>query len=476
MPVLSRRTRLVGPPRDASPPTGKAAVPTFDPERFLFSLAGALRAGPWAAADFRAALARAAADRPVRVPGLFPRLLRRFPTTPGYGELLLFLVTDAGLARAVDRLCATGPPTGPTRPVMGPPPPRLGPLRLPPLPTEAALADWLGVGPDRLRWFADPAGRNRRHPPGPLRTYRHRWVPKPGGRARLLEIPCPGLKLIQRKVLADILNAVPAHPAAHGFRPCRSAVTNAAEHCGRAVVVRLDLADFFPSVPAARVSRVFRTLGYPAPVARLLAGLCTTRLPADVWDARPDPARDGSDHAARVRFVGRHLPQGAPTSPALANLAAHRLDRRLAGLAAAAGATYTRYADDLTFSGDAGLRRRAARLARLVAVVAHEEGFAVNLAKTRVMTRGGRQTVTGVVVNARPNVPRAAFDRLKATLTNCVRHGPSGQNRGGHPDFRAHLAGRVAHLAAIHPARGRRLWALFDRIAWPTGSESAPPL
>ncbi|MBA4062406.1 MAG: RNA-directed DNA polymerase [Isosphaera sp.] len=442
-------------------------MPTFDAERFLFSLAGGLRAGAWADADLRAALRGAASDRPVRAPGLVPRLLRRFHGTPGYGELLLFLVNDPGLARAVDRLTWSRPQPGPAKPAMGQPPPRLGTLAIPALATEAALGTWLGVGPDRLRWLADLTGRNRRHPPGPLRTYRHRWVPKADGRARLLEIPRPGLKLVQRKILADLLDAVPAHPAAHGFRPGRSAVTNAAEHCGRAVVVRLDLADFFPSVPAARVSRIFRTLGYPDPVARLLTGLCTTRVPADVWDTRPNPGP--ADHPARVRFAGRHLPQGAPTSPALANLAAHRLDRRLARLATAVGATYTRYADDLAFSGGNAVRRGAARLARLVAVVAREEGFAVNPGKTRVMTRAGRQTVTGVVVNARPNLPRAEFDRLKATLTNCVRHGPGGQNRGGHADFRAHLAGRVAHLAAVHPGRGRKVWALFDRIAWPAG-------
>jgi hypothetical protein len=241
-------------------------------------------------------------------------------------------------------------------------------------------------------------------------------------------------------------------------------------------VVKFDLADFFPSVPAARVCRIFRSVGYPEPVARLLTGLCTTRTPADVWDARPHPSLDGSEHATRLRLSNRHLPQGAPTSPALASLAAHRLDRRLAGLAARLGVTYTRYADDLTFSGERDLARRAKRLAHVAAVVAGEEGFALNFRKTRVMRRGRRQTVTGVVVNAHPNVPRADFDLLKATLTNCVRRGPVGQNREGRTDFRAHLAGRVAHLAAINPVRGRKLRALFDRIAWPTEGTGPRPL
>jgi hypothetical protein len=283
----------------------------------------------------------------------------------------------------------------------------------------------------------------------------------------LLEIPNARLKKIQRKILAEILDQVPAHPAAHGFRPGRSAITNAQLHCSREVVVKFDLSDFFPSVPAARVCRLFRTIGYPDAVSRLLTGLCTTRLPSDVWGARPNPAADGSDRATWLRFSERHLPQGAPTSPALANLTAHRLDRRLAGLAGRLDATYTRYADDLTFSGDATLARRAKRLAHLVAVVAGEEDFELNFRKTCVMRRTARQMVTGVVVNARPNLRRAEFDRLKAILTNCVRRGSAGQNRDRHPDFRAHLAGKVAHLAAVNPTRGRKLWALFDRIAWP---------
>ncbi len=222
-----------------------------------------------------------------------------------------------------------------------------------------------------------------------------------------------------------------------------------------------------PSVPVGRVHALFRTLGYPRPVVRLLASLCTTRLPAQVWKARPDPAPDGSDHSTWQRLSARHLPQGAPTSPAIANLVAFRLDCRLAGLAAALDATYTRYADDLTFSGGPELARTAGRLAHLVAIIAGEESFTLSFSKTRIERRAGRQTVTGVIVNVRPNLPRAEFDRLKAILTNCVRHGPAGQNRGCHKDFRAHLSGKVAHLSAIHPARGRKLWGLFDRIAWP---------
>ncbi len=348
---------------------------------------------------------------------------------------------------------------------MGEHPLRLADIAVPKLPTEAALATWFGVSPRILRSRADPAGRNRRHPPGPLRTYRHRWIPRRSGTPRLLEIPTGPLKQMQRKVLAEILNAVPIHPAAHGFTCGRSIVTNAAVHCGKKTVLRFDVADFFPSVSSARVFGIFRTIGYPVDVARLLAGLCTTQMPASVWENRPG-ARDGADYLTRQRLITRHLPQGAPTSPALANLAAARLDRRLSRLAKAADAAYTRYADDLTFSGGPQLARSRKRFESHVAMIAGEEGLALNHRKTRIMRAGVRQRVTGVIVNVRPNIGRVDFDRLKAILTNCLRHGPASQNRDEHPDFRAYLAGTIAHVASIHPAQGEKLRRLFTQISW----------
>jgi hypothetical protein len=214
-------------------------------------------------------------------------------------------------------------------------------------------------------------------------------------------------------------------------------------------------------------------------VADLLAGLCTTRLPADVWDARPHPAADGSDHPTGVRLRQRHLPQGAPMSPMLANLCALGLDVRLSAVARELDATYTRYADDLTISGGEDLSQAAGRVRRVVATIAVEEGFAIQPHKTRVMRRGQRQRVAGVVVNVRPNVLRREWDRLKAIMTNCVRTGPAAQNREQHPLFREHLRGRIAHVAMLNPARGRKLYAIFDRINWaaepPSQPECPPP-
>lgn len=161
-----------------------------------------------------------------------------------------------------------------------------------------------------------------------------------------------------------------------------------------------------------------------------------------------------------------HLPQGAPTSPALANLCALHLDRRVDELAKSAGGQYTRYADDLAISGGEGIRRTVARLSMLVTQIAVEEGFDVNHRKTRFMHRSHRQLLTGIVLNEKPNVRREHFDRLKATLTNCVRLGPTSQNRDSVRDFQAHLSGRVAHVASLNAPRGKKLREIFQQIDW----------
>jgi RNA-directed DNA polymerase len=194
-------------------------------------------------------------------------------------------------------------------------------------------------------------------------------------------------------------------------------------------------------------------------------------VPRTVWEivsrsAGEDARRDGSHFGLGRRLATPHLPQGAPTSPALANLAAFGLDRRLAGLARSLELSYSRYADDLTFSGSGRLRRGRRGIEALVAEIAREEGFAINLDKTALRTRGSRQTVCGIVVNDHPNVPRIEYDRLRAMLHNAARDGPHAQNRGAVLDFEAHIRGRIAWVSALHPAHGEKLRAMFQRVDW----------
>ena len=319
------------------------------------------------------------------------------------------------------------------------------------------LARGLDLRVGELDWFADAGGWLRRAPDGPLHHYRRRWVPAASG-ARLLETPAPRLAELQRRVGRRVLARIPVHDAAHGYVRGRSPHTLAAGHAGRPMVLRLDLQGFFSHVTGERVAGLLRTAGYPPAVAAALAGLLVTATPPAVLRGR------GIDPATRARLLGPHLPQGAPTSPAAANLLAHHLDRRLHGLAAAVGARYGRYADDLLFSGEADLPVHG--LITRVTAVAAEEGFRVRRDKTRIQPAHHRQRVTGLVVNADPAPSRREFDALRALLHNCARTGPEAQNRAGHPAFGDHLLGRIDWVAAGRPARAARLRALFDAIAF----------
>lgn len=328
------------------------------------------------------------------------------------------------------------------------------------------LAAWLRVDAGELEWFADLKGMGYRGGDARLQHYFYRALRKSSGGVRMIEAPKQRLKTIQRRVLAGILEQVPAHAAAHGFVRGRSIRTFAAPHVGRAVVMRMDLKDFFPSFRAARVQALFRTVGYPDAVAGLLTGICTNVVPWEFWKGLGSAVTAEEMWDARGMYSRPHLPQGATTSPALANLCCYRLDCRLSGLAAAIGAEYTRYADDLAFSGDEALGKCVLRLEAQVAAIAAEEGLAVNHCKTRVMRQDARQYLAGVVVNRRVNVVRKDFDELKAVLYNCAVRGVEGQNREGHPAFRERLMGRVAFVESLNPAKGRRLREMLGRIEW----------
>ncbi|MGH7136590.1 MAG: reverse transcriptase family protein [Pirellulales bacterium] len=335
--------------------------------------------------------------------------------------------------------------------------------RLPSIATVGALAEWLGIRVNELEWFGG-FRRGRRSPTdGPLSHYRYRSIKKRHGEIRLLEIPKPRLRELQRQVLHRLLDYIPPHEAAHGFCPGRSVRSFAEPHARQRVVLRMDLADFFPTIRWRRVMAVFLTAGYPDSVAALLTGLCTNRVSTELWMSLDIPL--AKRRRLDLLYSEPHLPQGAPTSPALSNLIAFRLDCRLAALAGSADARYTRYADDLAFSGG-DLERSARRFHVQVAAIALEEGFTINTRKSRIMRSGTRQRLAGVVVNRHPNLERRQYDRLKAMLHNCIVHGPTGQNRGQHGNFRARLAGMVAYAEMINPVRGRRLRELFERIKW----------
>ncbi|OZC79358.1 RNA-dependent DNA polymerase [Rhodococcus sp. 06-462-5] len=320
--------------------------------------------------------------------------------------------------------------------------------------TTGQLARSLDLTISEIEWFADLQGRLRTAP-FPLQHYRSARLDKRQG-IRLLEVPKPRLREIQRKILRRILDRIPAHPAAHGFRTARSPRTFAMPHSERDVVISVDLRRFFPSIGFDRVVAIFEAVGYPRKVAANLAALCTTVTPA--------AELVGVDRPTAARLRATHLPQGAPTSPALANLAARQLDIRAAGLARSVGARYSRYADDLAFSGGADID--VDRLLWLISQIAHDEGFTIHPDKTRIRRAHQRQQLTGLVVNAWPAVPREEYDNLRALLHNCISTGPAEQNLHDHNDFRAHVYGRIARIGETNETRRAKLLSMASRVNW----------
>lgn len=425
-------------------------------------LALAIQSGAWERAALTDRLSRTLPPALTDPAQLAARLHLHFgpASRPALDSLLAFLQQEPLLERVFERQAVQGLLLDP--PVVGSRPDALLACPLPELATWKDVGVWLNLTDTELAWFADQKSQQGNLTEHKLHHYRYAWVRKASGALRLIEIPKCRLKSIQKVLVRDILNQLPPHACAHGFCRGRSIRTFVAPHVGKDVVLRLDLKDFFHTVPVARIGALFRRLGYPPTVAWLLQGLCTHSV---------SPSLAGRPFAklpwkARKGLHGKHLPQGAPTSPQLANLCTWRLDQRLDGLAKRFGFQYTRYADDLAFSGSSELAGMAKFVEALVGAIVLEEGFQLNHRKTRLRLSSQRQCLAGIVVNETTNGRRADWDQLKAILYNCVKHGPESQNRDRLPHFKAHLLGRVRHMAWLNPARGDKLQRLWDRIVW----------
>lgn len=235
------------------------------------------------------------------------------------------------------------------------------------------LATWLEMTPEQLR---------------AVQPHYHSFeIPKRGGGSRTILAPDDDLKEVQRRILHRALPGLRAHPAVHGFEEGRSIVTNARAHVGKAVVITLDIRDFFAQTSSQRVIAYLRRIGWSRQNAAEITRLCT-------WQGA--------------------LPQGAPTSPRLSNLVNYRLDARLAGLAAKLGADYTRYADDITFSLAKDERDAVWALVRATRTILEDEGYELHPDKVSVRRRHQRQEVTGLVVNERIHLPRETRRWLRA--------------------------------------------------------------
>ena len=280
-------------------------------------------------------------------------------------------------------------------------------------------------------------------------------IPKKTGGDRLISAPMPRLKKTQHWILANILEKMELHAAAHGFRPHHSIVTNALPHVKAEVIINFDLKDFFPSISYKRVKGLFQSFGYAEAAATIFGLLCT------------EPEIEQVELDGKTYFVAlteRQLPQGSPASPAITNLLCRRLDNRLTKMAEDLGFVYTRYADDLTFSasGDS-LRYICNILKRTESIVAHE-GFTINQQKTRILRKNRQQEVTGVVVNDRPSISKKELKRFRATLYQIEKDGPEGKRWGNSSDVIASIQGFANFVAMVDPEKGAEFQKQVKKI------------
>jgi len=280
-------------------------------------------------------------------------------------------------------------------------------------------------------------------------------LPKKSGGFRLISAPMPMLKSAQSWILENILNHVSVHESAHGFLLGKNIVSNAQAHVGAKIIVNFDLENFFPSINYKRVKGVFRSFGYSESVATVLALICTA----------PDTEEIELDGKSYFVALGeRHLPQGSPASPAISNIVARRLDKSLAKIAADQDFTYTRYADDLTFSID-DKDADVGKLMRQVRYVVGKQGFIVNEDKTRILRRGRQQEVTGIVVNDKISIDRKTLRKFRAVLHQAETKGLAGLHWGNSPDLIAALKGYANFVLMVDKEKGHDFQQQVRRIA-----------
>jgi len=327
---------------------------------------------------------------------------------------------------------------------------RLQDFGLPVCGTPEQIAGAMGISVGQLRFLAFSRATST------ISHYIRFKIPKKTGGERLISAPMPRLKNAQHWILANILEKLELHDAAHGFRRDRSIVSNAQPHVGAEVIINFDLKDFFPSISYKRVKGLFQSFGYSEAAATVFGLLCTQAAVEEV-------ELDGKTYY--VAITDRRLPQGSPASPAITNLLCRRLDRRLTGMAEQLGFVYTRYADDLTFSASGDSLGNICNILRRTESIVGHEGFTINEQKTRILRgKSSQLEVTGVVVNERLNLSKNQLKRFRATLYQIEKDGPEGKNWGNSSDVMASIQGFANFVAMVNPEKGAQFQEQVQRI------------
>ena len=272
----------------------------------------------------------------------------------------------------------------------------------------------------------------------PEELYKTIKIPKKKGGLREITAPSENLKYIQRWILYNILYRASVDNNVNGFIKNKSIVDNAKEHVGKECVMNLDIKDFFPSITYIQIYNLFIKFGYTRHLSMVFTGLCTYK---------------------------NILPQGAPTSPFISNLICKRLDSRLDHLAKKVDATYSRYADDITFSGNKNITKYLSLIKRVIT----DEKFKVNEKKVRVQFKYHQQMVTGIVVNEKLSVPTKTKKYIRQQIYFSKKFGVKDNLRKQNinkTNYREHLYGLAYFIKMVESDYGNELLRDLSEIDW----------
>jgi RNA-directed DNA polymerase len=300
--------------------------------------------------------------------------------------------------------------------------------------------------------------------------YRVFFIKKRSGGVRRITIPSPSLLTVQRWLHQTVLLQQPTHACAHAFNAGCSPLKNAQLHAGSKWLIKIDIENFFESVSEKQVFRVFKNMGFRPLLSFELARLCTRLtdlqhkrlISKDVFHYTISSYRSGG--------LG-HLPQGAPTSPVLANLVCYDLDTQLEALAGNFDCVYTRYADDIAFSSQKFSRRSAKKLLSQVSHHLSTFGFRVNAKKTVIAPPGARRIVTGLLVDSEcVKLPREFRENIQLHLYHARKHGIPDhckyRNFRSLIGLRNHLDGLITYAEEVEPQFGQDCRNEFDALPW----------
>lgn len=270
-------------------------------------------------------------------------------------------------------------------------------------------------------------------------SYKVFYIPKKAGGYRKIEAPKDELYKIQKWIKINILDKINISENAKGFKKNTSILENAKQHVAKEVVINIDLRDFFPSIKYSNIFKFYIYIGYTKEVSHLLTQLCTN-----------------------ARNV---LPQGAPTSPGLSNIVCLKLDKRLSELAKKAGGSYTRYADDITFSGN----KNIIGIVSLAKKIIQEEGYEINDKKFRIRYSNQAQIVTGLTVNKKINVSKKLIKELENAIYYSKKFGVDQHMVNINCNrlyYKEHLYGIAYFIKMINKEKGLKYLNELDTIDW----------